>query len=72
MFLIRKNLFISVLSQHRVADNSKLLRKKQIDLVRIKCFRLSHKLETLHVDTEKFWMTVTYMCNHLLILEGGS
>ena len=40
--------------------------------MKIKCFRLSHKLETFHVDTEKFWMTVTYMCNHLLILEGGS
>ena len=62
----------SLFIQSRVASNSKVLRKKQIDLVRIKCFRLSHKPETLRVDTEKFWTTITYMCSYLLILERGS
>ena len=61
-----------LLIQSRAADNSKVLRKKQINLVKIKCFKLSHKLEKLCVDTEKFWTTVRYMCNYLLILERGS
>ena len=33
-------------------SNRKVLRKKRINLMRFKCFRLSHKLETLHMDAE--------------------
>ena len=36
-------------------DNSKLLRKKQSDLVRTKCLGLSDKLQTLCMGTEIFW-----------------
>ena len=62
----------SLFIQSRVASNSKVLRKKRIDLVSIRCFRPPHKLETLCMDTEKFWMTITYMCSYLLILHRGS
>ena len=62
----------SLFIQSRVASNRKVLGKKQIDLRRFKCFRLSHKLETLCMDAEIFWTRVTYMRDCILILGEGN
>ena len=58
--------------QSRVASNRKVLRKKWINLRIFKCFRLSHKLETLRMDAEIFWTRVTYMRDCILILGEGN
>ena len=47
--------------QSRMADNSKVLRKKQSNSVRTKLLQLSNKLTSASGGTEVFWMTVTYI-----------
>ena len=58
--------------QSRIADNSKVLGKKQINLMRTKLLQLSNKLRSASGGTEVFWMTVTYMKDCVLILGKGN
>ena len=58
--------------QSRIADNTKVLGKKWVDLMRTKLFQLSNKLTSASGGTETFWTTVTYMKDCVLILGKGN